>query len=68
MGQFTVYTCISGLVLLASYIIYKWLLARENQPAFNRVVLLSVYVLSFFGLAISDGRSVEHTSELQSQR
>lgn len=54
MGQFTVYTCISGLVLLASYIIYKWLLARENQPAFNRVVLLSVYVLSFLALPISD--------------
>lgn len=47
MGHFAVYTFISGLVLLASYIVYKWLLSTENQPGFNRVILLTIYVLSF---------------------
>ncbi len=47
MGTFTAYTFVSGLVLLASYIIYKWLLSAENQPAFNRFVLLVIYILAF---------------------
>ena len=47
MGTFAAYTFVAGLVLLASYIIYKWLLSAENQPAFNRAVLLTIYVLAF---------------------
>ncbi len=47
MGHFAVYAFISGLVLLASYIVYKWLLSAENQPGFNRIILLTIYVLSF---------------------
>lgn len=47
MGTFAVYTFVAGVVLFASYIIYKWLLSTENQPAFNRAVLLSIYVVSF---------------------
>ncbi|MDE6109631.1 MAG: M56 family metallopeptidase, partial [Muribaculaceae bacterium] len=37
----------SGICLLAGYLIYKWLLSTENQPAFNRAVLLSIYALAF---------------------
>lgn len=47
MGTFAAYTFVAGLVLLASYIIYKWLLSAENQPSFNRAVLLTIYVLAF---------------------
>ena len=47
MGAFTVYMFSAGVYLLAGYLVYKWLLADDNQPAFNRVVLLSIYVVSF---------------------
>ena len=54
MGYFAVYTFISGLVMLASYIVYKWLLSAENQPGFNRAVLLTIYVLSFAAFPLSN--------------
>ena len=47
MGAFAVHAFVAGVVMLASYIIYKWLLSAENQPAFNRAVLLAIYVLAF---------------------
>ena len=47
MGSFATYTFESGIYLLAGYLIYKWLLSTENQPAFNRLVLLSIYAMSF---------------------
>lgn len=47
MGAFAAYTFVAGLVMLAAYIIYKWLLSAENQAAFNRFVLLTIYVLAF---------------------
>ncbi|MDE6497729.1 MAG: M56 family metallopeptidase [Muribaculaceae bacterium] len=47
MGIFAAYTFESGIYLLAGYLIYKWLLSTENQPAFNRVALLSIYAIAF---------------------
>ncbi len=47
MGTFAAYTFAAGLLLLAGYIIYKWLLAAENQPRFNRCLLLSLYLTAF---------------------
>lgn len=46
MGSFVVYTLSAGVFLLAGYITYKWLLANDNQPGFNRVVILAIYFLS----------------------
>lgn len=46
MGSFVVYTFSAGVFLLAGYLIYKWLLAADNQPAFNRVAILTMYILS----------------------
>ena len=47
MGAFATYTFESGIYLLVGYLIYKWLLSAENQPAFNRCILLSIYAISF---------------------
>lgn len=47
MGTFAAYTFESGIYLLAGYLIYKWLLSAENQPAFNRLILLSIYAIAF---------------------
>ena len=52
MGNFAVYTFYAGVILLALYIIYKWLLSTENQPRFNRVVLLSIYATAFVALPL----------------
>lgn len=54
MGQFAVCIFTAGLILLASYIVYKWLLASENQPDFNRTILLAIYGVSFILPAISN--------------
>ncbi|MDE6198180.1 MAG: M56 family metallopeptidase, partial [Muribaculaceae bacterium] len=47
MGAFATYTFTAGVILLSLYIIYKWLLADDNQPRFNRAVLLSMYAVAF---------------------
>lgn len=47
MGEFLAYSLISGVVLPVLYLAYRLLLARENQPGFNRGVLLAIYGLSF---------------------
>lgn len=46
MGSLVVYSFSSGVFLLAGYLIYKWLLANDNQPGFNRVALLTLYVMA----------------------
>ena len=53
MGALFTYTFSAGIILLASYIIYKWLLSSENQPRFNRCVLLCLYLASFAALPAS---------------
>lgn len=45
MGSLVVYSFSSGVFLLAGYLIYKWLLANDNQPGFNRAALLTLYVM-----------------------
>ncbi|MCM1066441.1 MAG: M56 family metallopeptidase [Muribaculaceae bacterium] len=52
MGPFAAYTFSSGLILLVLYIIYKWLLSAENQPRFNRHILLGIYAAAFTALPL----------------
>lgn len=40
------YSIISAVVLLCGYLVYKIFLADKHQHAFNRMVILSLYVLS----------------------
>lgn len=47
MGAFLAYSIINGLLLSVLYLSYRVLLARENQPRFNRGVLLAIYAVSF---------------------
>lgn len=47
MGNFLSYSIISGLLMLAIYLAYRVLLARENQHGYNRVILLLIYAVSF---------------------
>lgn len=47
MGAFLSYSIVSGFALLALYLAYRLLLARDNQHGFNRGVLLAVYAVSF---------------------
>lgn len=46
MGPFAAYSFSAGIYLLAAYLAYKCLLSRENQPGFNRVTLLAIYLLA----------------------
>ena len=46
MGALISYTIESGIVLLACYLIYKWLLSDRNEPSFNRLVILGSYLLA----------------------
>ncbi|MDE7369825.1 MAG: hypothetical protein K2N08_08695, partial [Muribaculaceae bacterium] len=47
MGSFTAYSLSVSAVLIILWLIYRFLLAQENQPRFNRAVLLGIYLLSF---------------------
>ncbi len=46
MGQILVFTVQSSLVMLAMYLVYKLLLSGMKGHGYNRVLLLSIYVLS----------------------
>lgn len=46
MGAIAAYSIAAGICLLAGYLTYKWLLATENQPALNRVLVLSIYAFA----------------------
>ncbi len=47
MGSLFSYSIGVGITLLVLYIVYKWLLASENQPRLNRIALMSIYALAF---------------------
>ncbi len=47
MGQLFAYSLQASILLLAMYLIYRWMLANENQNRFNRGVLLLIYAMSF---------------------
>lgn len=71
MGAFLSYCIVCGIVLLALYLAYRLFLAGDNQHAFNRIVLLSIYALSFavapFCLALCgiDTPSQQHGIDLE---
>lgn len=43
MGEIFSYSIASGILLAAMYLIYKWMLAGENQHRYNRAVLWAIY-------------------------
>ena len=47
MGKLLAYLLFSGLILLAMYLVYKLVIAKENQHGFNRGILLVIYLVSF---------------------
>ena len=47
MGKLLASSIVSGLILLAMYLVYKLFIARENQHSFNRGILLVTYLVSF---------------------
>lgn len=52
MGEFLSYSIVSGLLLLSMFLVYKMLLAGENQHNYNRGVLLMIYVVAFATLPL----------------
>lgn len=50
MSAFIIWLMVSGLVMIALYAVYSLLLSGQRQPAFNRTVLLLIYVFSFSSL------------------
>lgn len=62
MGAFFSYSLVSGLVLLAMYLIYKWMLAGEKQCAFNRLALWCIYAVALVSPLMLPGlRALRHT-------
>ena len=53
MGTLFTYSLSSGIILMALYVIYKWLLAGENQHAYNRTIILCIYVVAFLYVPIA---------------
>lgn len=47
MGKLLAYLIISGITMLAMYLVYKLFIARDNQHGFNRALLLAIYLVSF---------------------
>ncbi len=46
MGEIFAYSIVSGLLLLAMYPVYKWLLSGERQHSFNRAMLWAIYLMA----------------------
>lgn len=46
MGTFVAYTFAAGIILLALYAVYKLLLERETFHRFNRIFVMSSYIIS----------------------
>ena len=53
-GQIFVFVFKAGIVLLALLLIYKWLLSGDKQPVFNRVLLLSFYLIAPVAVTVMD--------------
>ena len=47
MGKLLAYLIISGITMLAMYLVFKLFIARDNQHGFNRGLLLAIYLVSF---------------------
>lgn len=52
MGAFLSYSIVSGLIFLSLFLAYRIFLAAENQHAYNRAVILGIYVVAFSTLPI----------------
>ena len=46
MGSWISYTLVSGLILLCLYLAYSLAMAGDNQPRFNRAVIMFCYLLA----------------------
>ena len=46
MGHIVAYSLNVALLLMAMYLIYKWVLASEKMFAFNRAIILAIYGIS----------------------
>ncbi len=53
MGAFLSYSLLSGIVLLALYLVYRLCLSRCNQHSFNRAVLLGIYGVSMAAVPLA---------------
>ncbi len=47
MGHLLSYSLLSGLCLLLLFATYRIFLSQENQPRYNRIILLAIYAVSF---------------------
>ncbi len=52
MGALLSYSIESGLILLAMYLVYRLVLASDNQHSFNRTILLAIYAISFLSIPV----------------
>lgn len=46
MGSIFAYSITSSILLMAMCLIYKWVLAGENQHGYNRIILWAIYLCS----------------------
>lgn len=53
MGHLFAYSLYSGIILLALYLAYKWVLAGENQHRYNRVALWSIYAVALMWVPLT---------------
>ena len=53
MGTLFTYSLASGMILMALYIVYKWLLAGENQHSYNRAIILCIYAVAFLYVPVA---------------
>lgn len=51
MGQLFAFVLQVNLLLAVLYLVYKWLMAREKQPQFNRLMLMGFYFLAPLAVA-----------------
>lgn len=46
MGTIMIAAITASIILLSTYVIYKWLLASEKQPGYNRLILMACYAVA----------------------
>lgn len=64
MGELLAYFIVSGLIMLAMYLVYKLFIAKDNQHSFNRGLLLAIYLVSFSAYPLYNffsNRAIKHT-------
>jgi len=70
IGHLFAYSLSSGIIMLALYLIYKWIMANENQHLYNRGVLLGIYIVSMAALPLwaTCSRLFAHAAPMAMQR